>query len=181
MFNFSESHICAKTFDTHAVVHTCSSAVVPHRNPTLHRPHNRWRWTGAVWLCIYISVWQYGPFLSPLCYSSRARASLSGHFTHLYPFLSLLAGWFGMVRLQPFRVVPRRSIRDISTCCGTSHLRAGRLTRTRESVGRWWYGDTWYVIRCVVVLPSPLCQPVILLLAFYSQPLHNSSRSQCVA
>ncbi len=84
------------------------------------------------------------------------QASLDGHPTYLYPFLSLLAGWFGMVRLQPLRVVPRRGIRDVSTCCGASHLRAEPFNEDQR------------VCRTVIcdetrggAPPSPLCRSVI--------------------
>lgn len=127
---------------------------------------NRWRWTGAVRLCIYISLWHYGPLLyPPPIYSSTSTPSppILGHFTYLYPFLSLLAGRFGMARLRPFRVVPRRRIWDISTRSGTSHLR-GRPW--------WWHGGAWWEM-CGGALSAPLCFPARHLLLQPPPPLQG--------
>lgn len=55
--------------------------------------------------------------------SVHSSSPYSRPVAYLYPFLSLLAGRFGVARRLRFG--PRRGFRDIMTLCGTSH-HAGR-------------------------------------------------------
>lgn len=126
------------------------------RNPRLRGPPPQQvtmnRCGEAVYLYLTLTLWPTSvPPRPPICSSTPPTRSLPilGHFTYLYPFLSLLAGRFGMARLPPFRVVPRRRVWDISTRSGTSHLR-GRPWR--------WHGDAWWEM-CGGALSAPLSFP----------------------
>lgn len=139
VLNFTTSQACVKTFNTHGCSRMqqsrCPTAVTRH---CIVPPPTGDDAPVVLYGYVFISPVTVCGSMTHFCphYAVAAGpgASLLGHFTYLYPFLCLLTGWFGMVRLQRPRLVPRRSVRGVSTCSGASHLRAGRLTRTR--VGR---------------------------------------------
>lgn len=101
-------------FDAHAVVHTCSVT----RDPTPCEPSSLPPSTGDD-EPMYVFISHFDILAHFICRTSNS-SSKSGpprpphypplHFAHLDPFLSLLAGWLGMARLGPVRLV-----RDPST------------------------------------------------------------------
>lgn len=122
---------------------------------------NRWRCTRAP-LGVFLSQFhRMSHSLTHFCPRSSiaaGRSLISGHCTHLYPFLSLLAGWLGVAVLRWPLLVSRGAV------FGGSHVRTGRSNYEPEKLleaGDTGIYDTW-LSEIKLLLPFPRCQPVIL-------------------